>query len=187
MNISLRKAHALQQSITELIRGISLVSTVSINDFEDADAKLFEAHKTLVNSAFAIEKLYEAFYTIRQLVGEANAKEVNGLLALVALKEKLIQLYGNLSNQSPRTEISVIKGKLSKISAQVETDRYSRLSNEVTTNVLPAAGIEQYKSAIAEKKKEKQKLQDKILELNISTKIELPDNVVATLTDADLI
>lgn len=188
MQISLRKANALQQAILELTRNIHLTPTVTINEFEHLETKIAEAQRTLVGSILAKERLYAAFYAIRTLVGEANAKEINALLTSAALKEKVIEMYTDITRVAPRTDMNVLAGKLDKIKAASNIeDRYSSRQVDVNTTIFTESVMKEYAAMLSFKKKEKQKIQDKILELNISTKIELPEDVVAILTDADLI
>jgi predicted nucleic acid-binding Zn-ribbon protein len=53
--------------------------------------------------------------------------------------------------------------------------------------VVSQEQIDQVKAEIQNLKKQKQKLNDEILELNIKTEIPLSDDVVATLTQEGLI
>ena len=187
VSITLRKANAIQQSILDMIRGIPLESTVSINEFENPDEKIVEATTKLGASIAAVSQLYQALYGIRLLVGEANAKNgIDSLLTNIAHTEKNIQLNTQVGNFPARTNIEVIKGKLDKIKTTEATSVYSR-SNEVTTGVMTDTFINQYKLSTNSMKKAKQQMQDKVLELNIKTEIELPSAIVAILQDADLL
>jgi uncharacterized protein YdcH (DUF465 family) len=60
-------------------------------------------------------------------------------------------------------------------------------SDTVSTTVVSQEQIDQVKVEIKNLKKQKQKLNDEILELNIKTEIPLSDEVVATLTEEGLI
>jgi hypothetical protein len=40
MNITLRKANAVQLSINEMVRGLTFDTSVSLNEFEDATAQI---------------------------------------------------------------------------------------------------------------------------------------------------
>lgn len=189
MKITLRKANAIQQSIQDLIRGIQVETNISINEFENVNTKLDEATAKLSASLVAIGDLYEALFSIRLLVGKANSEEIDGLITRAAHLEKLIQLNSQLSNLAPRTNIDVLNGTLDKIRASNSeaSSVYGSRYNQVNTTVLTGEDIAKVKAAVAKFKKEKQKLQDKVLELNIRTEIELPENVVTILTDADLL
>jgi len=191
--ISLRKANAIQQSITEMVRAINFETVTSINEFEDVDKKLETSGAKCMASIQAAADLYEALYSIRLLVSDANATSgINGLLTRIAHMEKLIQLNTQIGTAGPQGDLAVVKGKIAKIkgapdSAQAGLSVYSRSVTEVSTGVFTQEQLLNFKLAANAIKKEKTKLQDKVLELNISTTIELPENVVAILESADLV
>ena len=60
-------------------------------------------------------------------------------------------------------------------------------SDTVSTGVLTADQIESIKGDIRELKKQKQSINDKVLELNVRTEIELDDGVVEILTKEQLV
>jgi len=190
--ISLRKANAIQQSITEMLRAITHETVTAINEFENVDTKLQASSAKCMATIQAAADLYEALYSIRLLVSDANATTgINALLTRIAHMEKLIQLNTQISTSSPQGDLAVVKGKIAKIkgadvSAQSGLSAYRSL-NEVTTGVFTQEQLLNFKLAANAIKKEKTKLQDKVLELNISTTIELPENVVAILESADLV
>jgi len=83
----------------------------------------------------------------------------------------------------------VIKGKLEKIKNDKSENR-SRIygySDTVSTGVLSKEQTAQARTEILNLKKQKQKLNDEILELNIKTEIPLSDDTVATLTAEGLL
>lgn len=187
VSITLRKANAIQQSILDMIRGIPLESNVAINEFEQPEQKLEETRVKLNASISAVTELYQALYGIRLLVGEANAKVgIDNLLTNIAHTEKTIQLNSQIGNFPAQTNLDVVKGKLEKIKTTESTSMYSR-SNDVITGVLADTVVNQYKLSVNALKKAKQQMQDKVLELNIKTEIELPRGIVAILEDADLL
>jgi uncharacterized protein YdcH (DUF465 family) len=77
----------------------------------------------------------------------------------------------------------VLTGKLDKIRNRKEESRanlYGR-DDTVSTGIVGAEQINQAKTEINNLKKQKQKLNDEVLELNIKTEIPISDDVVATL------
>lgn len=190
MKVTLRKANALQQAITDTIRTTQsqITSTVTIDEFENARNKIADVSAEFYTLLNKQQGLYKALYEIRDLVGKANTKEINANLTQISLLEKLIQLYSGLSNASASTNIEVVEGKLEKIKNSPADTRsvYSR-SETVTTGVLSQDEIKNLKSKANGYKKSKQKLQDEVLELNISTTIELSEGVVELLKQADIL
>lgn len=189
MKISLRKANALQQNINEALRGIKYNLTIEINEFEDVAQKIEAAQKEVLDNAGRASDLNTALYTIRALVGQANAVEINGILTQIALLEKQIQVNNLLTTGPKLINAGVIVGKLDKIrkGTESESSRLYGRTSEVTTGVFDEHFTKQFKQASLNLKKEKQKLQDRVLELNIRTEIELIDEAVAILTREGLI
>jgi cobalamin biosynthesis Mg chelatase CobN len=188
MKVTLRKANALQQSILDTIKNTQLNNMVHFNEFENVTDKLAGAVDDYLDAFDLTGSLYASLYTIRKLVGKANAVEINDLLCDVALIEKKIQLNQNVATSAPATAINVIEGKIEKIKNSTDTSRsvYGR-TDEVASTILDEGYIKATKVMVSRLKKEKQKIQDTVLELNIKTEIELPSGVVATLTQAGIL
>jgi uncharacterized protein YdcH (DUF465 family) len=125
------------------------------------------------------------------LVGTANAQSgIDTNLAKAAFIDKRIGQLEELAKATEITDLDVIKGKLDKIkNDKGETSRRSiyGYSDTVSTSVISKAQIDQAKAEILNLKKQKQKLNDEILELNIKTEIPLSDEVVASLQAEGLI
>jgi uncharacterized protein YdcH (DUF465 family) len=183
MNISLRKANTIQNSINETIRGIDITTTIEINEFQDVAQMLQEANSTLFANDSRRQKLLLALYNIRGLVGTANVQSgIDTKLATAAFIEKRISQLTELSQVKPVTDIAVLNGKLEKIRNRKEDSRsiYGR-DETVSTSVVGEEQSKQIKAEINNLKKQKQKLNDEILELNIKTEIPLSDDVTSTL------
>jgi uncharacterized protein YdcH (DUF465 family) len=185
MNITLRKANAIQASITDAIRGIKIERSVELTEFQDPVAELKKANDALFAADARRQKLLLALYNIRGLVGAANASAgVDMNLAKAAFIDKRVTQLDEIANSDAVTDLAVIKGKLEKIKnrpADARESLYGRMDT-VTTSVIGTEQIAQAKAEIKNLKKQKQKLNDEILELNIKTEIPLTEDVVATLT-----
>jgi hypothetical protein len=190
MNISLRKASAIQNSINEAIKSIKIETTVELTEFQDTVAELQKANDTLFNSDVRRQKLLLALYNIRGLVGTANAQAgIDLSLAKAAFIDKRIAQLETLAHSEAVTDLNVIKGKLEKIKTR-PADARGHLygySDTVSTSVLGQEQIDQIKGEIKNLKKQKQKLNDEVLELNIKTEIPLSEDVVSTLQAESLI
>lgn len=188
MKVTLRKANALQQSILDLIKISYLTNAVSFNEFENVSEKFKSAENEYINTLNLVHALNDSLYTIRRLVGRANAQEINDLLCDVAFIEKQIVLNHNIATSAPATAINVIEGKLERIKNATDSSvrMYGR-ADEVSSTIFDETYIKAAKRTVSDLKKMKQKLQDRILELNIKTEIELPPNVVTTLADAGIL
>ena len=191
MNITLRKASAIQNSINDAVKSIKVELTVELNEFVNVESALAKANSDLVANDGRRQRLTMALYNIRALVGTANAQSgIDTNLAKAAFIDKRIGQLEHLASATEITDLDVIKGKLEKIkNDKGETSRRSiyGYSDTVSTSVLSKAQIDQAKAEILNLKKQKQKLNDEILELNIKTEIPLSEDVVATLQAEGLI
>lgn len=191
MNLTLRKANAVQSSITEAIKSIEIKTTVELNEFQAVDAELQKANATLFANDARRQKLLLSLYNIRGLVGTANASAgIDLSLAKAAFIDKRIAQLDELAKAEVITDLAVITGKLEKIKNDKSETARSRIygyNDTVSTSVVSAEQLASIKNEIKNLKKQKQKLNDEILELNIKTEIPLSDDVVATLQSEGLI
>jgi hypothetical protein len=185
MNISLRKSNAVQNQITDALRHIEIKTDVSINEFQDPEVEIANGQKSLLENDRRRGLLLAAQYNIRGLVGAANAQSgIDLLLTRAAFTDKRISQLESLVKSKTVTDLAVIKGKLDKIKNDKGETRRSMYgySDTVETSVLNNSDIDAFKKELSNLRKQKQKLNDEILELNIKTEIPLSDEAVATLT-----
>jgi len=190
MNITLRKANAIQHSINEAIKNIKVDLSVELNEFQDIEITLQKANTELLVNDSRRQKLTMALYNIRALIGTANAASgINTTLAKAAFIDKRIGQLEELAKAAEMMSLEVIKGKLEKIKNSKDEGRRSLYgyNDTVTTNVLANEQIAQAKTEVLSLKKQKQKLNDEVLELNIKTEIPLSDDTVATLQAENLL
>jgi len=189
MNITLRKANAIQNSIQEAIRSIEIKTHIDINEFQNATTELKTANEQLFANDTRRQRLLLAFYNIRGLVGAANAQSgIDTKLATAAFVDKRVSQLDELAQVKPVVSLEVINGKLEKIRNRKEDARsiYGR-DETVNTSVIAEDQLKQIRNEIKNLKKQKQKINDEILELNIKTEIPLNEDVVATLQAEGLI
>ncbi len=190
MNITLRKANAVQAQIVDALKQIEVKLNVEINEFQNPEAEIETANKTLLENDRRRSLLLAAQYNIRGLVGVANAQSgIDGLLTRAAFTDKRIGQLESLVKADTVTDMAVIAGKLEKIKNGKEDSRARMYgySDTVTTSVLNKGNIEQFKTELSNLKKQKQKLNDEVLELNIKTEIPLSDEAVASLTNEGIL
>ena len=185
MNITLRKANAVQNSINETVKNIKVDLTVELNEFQNVEDTLSKVNNELIANDGRRQNLTMALYNIRALVGTANAASgIDTALAKAAFIDKRIGQLEQLAGAAEITSLEVIKGKLEKIKNDKGDNTRRSIygySDTVSTGVLSAEQITQAKTEILNLKKQKQKLNDEILELNIKTEIPLSEDTVATL------
>jgi uncharacterized protein YdcH (DUF465 family) len=188
MNISLRKANAIQNSVQETIKSIKIEITVNINEFQNPEAELQKANDRLFANDRRRHSLLLAYYNIRGLVGAANAQNgVDVNLTKAAFIDKRIAQLTEIANSEPYTDVEVLKGRLDKIKNSEHKSRIYGYDDSLSTSVVAKEQIDQSRAEIQNLKKQKQKINDEVLEANIKTEIPLSEDVVATLTAEGLI
>lgn len=191
MKITLRKASALQNAIQEAIRNIEVKTTIALNQFQ-GDAVLATARQTAIDNDIRRYNLTKVLYTIRAKVGTANAESgISSKLALAACIDRRIgQLQGLTSSETVQEDSVVVNGKLEQLrNDKGENSRRGMYGYQdtVNTGVFTASDIANFKVEQQDLKKQKQKLNDEVLELNVRTEIELDENTVFTLGQEGLV
>ena len=190
MEITLRKSSALQNAINDAMKSIKINFTLELNEFQNVAAELQKANDTLMANDARRQKLLLALYNIRGLVGAANASSgIDLKLATAAFVDKRIAQLEDFARQEEMTDLAIVDGKLNKIRNRKDENVRSIYGREdsVTTSVLSQEQINQAKAEIQALKKQKQKINDELLELNVQTKIPLSDDVVSVLQAEGLI
>ena len=192
MKITLRKASALQNAIQETVKNIEITVKVELNEFERPDVALETANLKLISADQRRTALTKVLYVVRAQVGTANAEcGINERLAKAAYVDKRIgQLTALISSDAVQDSMLVINGKVEKLKADKgENSRRSLYgySDTVSTGVLTQAQVDAFKAEQLALKKDKQKLNDEVLELNVRTEIALSDETVAVLTSEGLV
>jgi hypothetical protein len=190
MKINLRKASALQNAIQETMRGIAVNLEVKINEFQTPETVLNQKAEEVMIADSRRNDLLVALYSVRAQVNIANAQSgVSDRLARAAYTDKRIEQLGVFASAENRDDIEVIKGKLEKIKTRPSDSRASLYGHhdDVTTGVLPREALDQIKAVLRDMKKQKQRINDEILELNVRTEVELSPEVVAILEREKLV
>jgi hypothetical protein len=187
MNISLRRAAALQNSIQDALREIALVRSIKLNEFQDAETQLSQARAAHAAGVAVRGNLTQVLYQIRRAVGQANAQAgINDRLTEVAQLDRDIQFYSELASSQPRESAEVIAGRLNRIRTSTNEQAYYR-EPVVESSVFDARDVQEFRQRVAQQRRARQTLQDQILALNVSTEITLGDNEVLILQSANLL
>ena len=191
MNITLRKASALQNRINETIADIRINPYVTLNEFQNPGVMLLDAKNALFENDTRRQRLLLTMYTIRSLVAAANsASGVDLKLATAAYIDKRIVQLNELAGLQPQESMDVILGQLAKLKAQEAVTKRSMYGYDdggVKTTVIDDEQIKRFKQEILNLKKQKQGINDEVLALNIKTEIPLSEESVAILTAEGLL
>lgn len=188
MKITLRKANAVQLAVNEAVKALAFDTSVQLNEFEDATAQIGAVHSTFQANRATRAKLMDALYEIRKAVAHANATAgIDDMLAEVARMEKDIQFLNTFATKTPRLSDAVIAGKMDKIKNTSEESRLYGRYDTIDTGIFTKEEIEEFKRTVAELKRQKQKVQDTLLELNVQTEIQLDEETARFLERADIL
>lgn len=188
MKITLRKANALQNTIQDHVKTIEVKTSISLNEFQNPGAEIACARAGLLANEARRALLTRALYSVRAAVGRANANVgIADLLADAAYVDKRIGQLKAVVECEPTEADAVIAGKLDKIRNDKSDRRMYGYNDTVNVGVLNAEQIEVYKTEMRNLKKEKQSINDKMLELNVRTDIELDADTVAVLETEKLL
>ena len=183
IKITLRKANAIQQNINDLLKSIVIRPTVEINEFQDAVATLQASNDALMAADVRRSDLLMALYSIRATVGLSNFTNGigNRLSHLAYIDQRLQQLDPLVREDAKIKDLHVITGQLEKIRNRREEHRMYGMTDAVSSGVLQQNQIDNIAGIMRELKKQKQKLNDEVLELNVRTEIDLTDDIEAIL------
>jgi hypothetical protein len=187
MKLTLRKANAVQAAINEAIKGLDLNTNVTLNEFEEVENQIQLVRNRFWTHAATRNKLVMALYEIRVKVAQANAESgINDHLANVAYLEKQIGHNTMLAGKGVQTALRVLNGQVKKLS-EVKEDGFGYRHNPITTSIFTEEEIEDFKHDAADFKREKQRIQDLLLELNVQTEIGLNEDTADFLKKADIL
>jgi len=187
MKLTLRKANAVQAAINEAIKGLDLSTSVNLNEFEEVGDQISAVRDRFWTHAATRNQLTMALYEIRAKVARANAESgINDHLANVAYLEKQISHNTMLASKGAKTALRVLNGQVKKLS-EVKEDGFGYRHNAVTTSIFTEEEIEDFKHNAAEFKRQKQRIQDLLLELNVQTEILLNEDTARFLEKADIL
>ena len=187
MKLTLRKANAIQNAINEAIKGLDLNTTVTLNEFEEVGDQIQAVRDRFWTHAATRNKLVMALYEIRAKVAQANAASgINDHLANVAYLEKQISHNTMLAGKGAQTALRVLNGQVNKLK-EVKEDGYGYSRRDVVTSIFTEEEVEDFRRTVADHKREKQRVQDTLLELNVQTEIELEEGTATFLEKADIL
>jgi hypothetical protein len=187
MKLTLRKANAIQAAINEMIKGLDLNTSVTLNEFEEVEDQIDAVRNRFWTHSATRNKLVMALYEIRAKVALANAASgINDHLANVAYLEKQIGHNTMLASKGAQTALKVLNGQVKKLS-EVKEDGFGYSRRDVTTSIFADEEIEDFKHNAAEFKRQKQRIQDELLELNVQTEIQLDEETARFLEKADIL
>ena len=179
MQITLRKANAVQSEIRKAIAAKNVSDTVSITEFTtNVDGVLEKAMADFATDVTRKVALNTALFNIRKSVARVNAfAGVSDILTDIELIDANMAVYSAVSTKDVAKSLSEITARIEKMKASTSDtntraiygDRYSN----VETSVVEQNSIDGSKEVVKNLKREKQALQDKLLTLNVNKTIDI--------------
>jgi hypothetical protein len=186
MKLTLRKANAVQASINDAIKALDLSTSVTLNEFEGVAEQIAESRERFWKNAATRNSLVTALYEIREKIAAANAASgINTMLAHVAMFERQLSYNAMLAGKGAQTALRVLNGQIKKVAEAKDEFGYSR--RDIATSIFTEDEVELFRRSAADFKREKQRLQDRLLELNVQTTIELNGETATFLEKADIL
>jgi hypothetical protein len=182
MEITLKKSKALQNEIENISRLESATTSVHIHD-PNAITKAVAATVKFKESFDSLVELNGALYTIRQLTSDANHK--SGVTATLTELAKVSSMLGHV--QKIQNTQCFDEAEVTAIISSNKENATGYRNDTISVWAVTAELKESAKTMQKTLQKQKMQLTDKLSELNASTKITLPKEVVDVLTKFDLI
>lgn len=181
MQLNLRKAHALQQSIADYLSESKVSPKVKLEEFQDPESHISIQDHKFNEFIKSFNILTEIRYEIRKKISRMNVESgISDQLADLAFHEKNLELYENIISAGTGKPLTEIKGKLSKLENSEPAPepmssfgRRAEPSNTIVTSVLSDNDISDFKNEAALTKNRIKEIKDDLLLKNINTNIEL--------------
>lgn len=187
MLVTLRKAAQLSQQALQAAAQYAIVPHLSLSAYGSVNVSdALEAHETQQRANLdASDALTCAGFAIRALIGKANRE--SGIDALLDEKALTDALEKRLAGSRPvRADVATVRAQLTAMATRIgNTDYYGGdavtvqgFSEELTTALKQAQSVH---------RRTKVRIADELLQLNITTKVTLSEETVATLKQFDIL
>lgn len=191
MDITLRRAAALQDAIRETLRGLNLAGQTQVSIFGDvaeaARVKRAEFRQTLKAQADLNTVLFE----IRQLVGQANVESgISDLLAIKAHVAAEISTLSALEGLDPAEPDEALAQRAARAATAETSSGFGGARapiEKITVSLMDAEALEAVSLQASRARKARLEVGDRLAELNASTRIKLSAQVTEILTRHGLV
>ena len=191
MQITLRKASVVQNEVRRLISDIRFNAETSVNEFtEDVEGTIARGAADFSSDYTRKLQLIDVLYEVRAKVGDLNVTSgINKLLADIAASDEKIRVITEVTRFKERKSPAELEARLQKMKTSQTSERasmYDRL-HSVDTSVVTDATIRMAKASVKELKRRRQDMNDKLLQLNVNTLVELSEDAVTVLKEEGIL
>jgi len=170
MELSIRKATHLQNSIKRHIDSVHLNFSHEVKKDDDIIKTLESANETLFKTDERRQRLLQTYYNIAALVSQAMAGSgITTAQAKIGFVDNRIAQVKQIADAIPLTDPDAIKGYLDEV------------DGSVSTGVVSLEQIKQAKAEVGSLTMSRQALEEEIFELMVKTEIPLTDENVELL------
>ena len=193
MQVNLRKAAAIQSEISSALREIEVSPYEVFEDKERVVEEMAEKTQEWKTNLLRKQTLNAVLYSIRDKVGQANI--ASGVSKLLTEERRInadmhwLEAILDKCKGEKYYSADEIVSKLEQLEKKSE-DRenyFSRRGSAVSSILVTKEELAEYRKEMSMLKKQLRKINDSLLELNISTEISLSDKEVTVLETEDLL
>lgn len=186
MNINLRKANSLQLALKELIDSIQVKDSIELDEFSLVSLQIANAMTEANNNVIRKSNLINVLYYIRDKISDANyTSSITSKLTKCAAFDAKINLYAGIQKNPTNIDVEILQKKIDKISNGENKSFYG--TREVSVCVVNGNDAVHFNNLLIVLKRDKQKLKDEILALNLTTEIALDTYIVEILQKEGLL
>ena len=193
MQVNLRKAAAIQSEISSALREIEVSPYAVFEDKERVVEEMAEKTQEWKTNLLRKQTLNAVLYSMRDKVGQANV--ASGVSKLLTEERRInadmhwLEAILDKCKGEKYYSADEIVSKLEQLEKKSE-DRenyFSRRGSAVSSILVTKEELAEYRKEMSVLKKQLRKINDSLLELNISTEISLSDKEVTVLETEDLL
>lgn len=187
--ISLKQAASLQTLIRQAMALLDLGVIKSVSIHEPSPMLAIEGLRARFERALQRrDGLQRALYAIRKAVGQANAQAgVDDLLADIAQLSADLDFITAFVQSQPLESEDILLGRIERRKAPTQGYGADSSSDAIFASLLSADQIEAFRRQSVELRRRRQQLQDRVGELNVTTKISIDADHVATLKEEGIL
>ena len=193
MQVNLRKAAAIQSEISSTLREIEVSPYLIFEDRDRVVEEMTEKTQEWKTNLLRKQTLNAVLYSIREKVGNANI--TSGVSKLLTEERRInadmhwLEAILDKCKGEKYYSADEIVSKLEQLEKKSE-DRenyFLRRGLAVSSILVTREELAEYRKEMSGLKKQLRKINDSLLELNISTEISLSDKEVTVLETEDLL
>lgn len=188
MRVTLRKADNFQRQLGEAVKALSMNTTVSLTEYDDATAVFANAREKNEKTLATLSLYRAAYYQIRRDVAVANVESgISGLLADQAMIEAEIGSMAALVKAEPSKPSEQIRGLQGKMQSGEAKEIYGGTITQFTSGIYSEEEITHFGEERAALRRKLADIKDDLLAKNTGTFIELDDVTQLALKKAGII